>query len=329
MGSLIERLRRLRQEVLGLNRRNQEFLAALNAPRLIGLVDHKEHTKQVLRQHGLPVPETFGQYSRQRELGLLAREVERHAEFVLKPARGAGGEGVVVIAGRAAGRLVKASGTSLRPADLVAHAADIIAGAFSLSQARDEALLERRLTPEPTLGALSPGGIADIRVLVVRGVPLMAMLRLPTRSSDGRANLHVGGVGVGLDLCGGRAVHAVWRDRSIVLHPDTQQPLAGLHVPVWDEVLALAARSYEAIPLGYCGIDIVIDATLGPAILELNARPGLAIQLANRRGLRPLLDALKGRAVERLTCQDRVALGLDIAQRCGEASGEHTAESTR
>jgi alpha-L-glutamate ligase-like protein len=304
--------------VLGMNRRNQEFMAALNAPRLIGLVDHKGHTKQVLRQLGLPVPETFGCYTRQRELALLAREVERRAEFVLKPARGAGGEGVVVIAGRAAGRLVKASGPSMRPADLVAHAADIIAGAFSLSQARDEALLEHRLTPEPTLGAFSPGGIPDIRVLVVRGVPLMAMLRLPTRSSDGRANLHVGGVGVGLDLCEGRAVHAIWRDRSIVLHPDTQQPLAGVRVPVWDEILALAARSYEAIPLGYFGIDIVIDGTLGPAILELNARPGLAIQLANRRGLRPLLDALKGQAVERLTCHDRVALGLDIVNRCGE-----------
>ena len=319
MDSLIERLRRLRRDVLGLNRRNQEFLAALNPPRLVGLVDHKEHTKQVLRQHGLPVPETFARYTRQRELRLLAREVERHAEFVLKPARGAGGEGVVVIAGRAAGCLVKASGPSLRLADLVAHAADIIAGAFSLSQARDEALLEHRLAPEPALGAFSPGGIPDIRVLVVRGVPLMAMLRLPTRGSDGRANLHVGGVGVGLDLCEGRAVHAIWRDRSIALHPDTQQPLSGLRVPQWDDILAIAARSYEAIPLGYFGIDIVIDAQLGPSILELNARPGLSIQLANRRGLRRLLDELKGRTVEGLTCQDRVAVGLEIVNRTGAA----------
>lgn len=325
MGSLIERLRRLRCETLGLNRRNQEFLAVLNAPRLIGLVDHKGHTKQVLQQHRLPVPETFGRYSRQRELAALAREVERHAEFVLKPARGAGGEGVLVIAGRAAGRLLKASGPSLRLADLVAHAADIIAGAFSLSQARDEALLEHRLTPEPTLAAFSPGGIPDIRVLVVRGVPLMAMLRLPTRASDGRANLHVGGIGVGLDLRAGRAVHAIWRDRSIARHPDTAQPLAGMRVPAWEEILALAARSYEAIPLGYFGIDIVIDGTLGPAILELNARPGLGIQLANRGGLRPLLDALHGREAQRLTWRERVALGLEVVEHSrssSEAVGE-------
>lgn len=315
MDSLIERLRRLRREVLGLNRRNQEFLAPLNPPRLIGLVDHKVHTKEVLRRHGLPVPDTFGCYTHQRELGLLAREAERRAEFVLKPARGAGGEGVVVIAGRADGRLVKASGSSLRLMDLVAHAADIIAGAFSLSQARDEAILEYRLAPEPALGAFSPGGIPDIRILVVRGVPVMAMLRLPTRISDGRANLHVGGVGVGLDLHSGRAVHAIWRDRPIVVHPDTQQPFSGLRVPAWDEILLFAAQSYDAIPLGYFGIDIVIDVKLGPSILELNARPGLSIQLATRRGLRRILQELKARDTEKLAAKDRVKVGLEVAMR--------------
>jgi alpha-L-glutamate ligase-like protein len=315
MGSLIERVRRLRQEALGLNRRNQEFLAALNPPPLVGLVDHKVRTKEVLRQHGLPVPDTFGCYGRQRELGLLADEAERRAEFVLKPARGAGGDGVVVIAGRRDGRLIKASGLSLRMADLVAHAADIIAGAFSLSQARDEAVLEYRLAPEPVLAGFSSGGIADVRVVVVRGVPVMAMLRLPTRSSDGRANLHVGGVGVGLDVRTGRAVRAICRDRPIVLHPDTRQPLSGLQVPYWDEILLFAARSYDAIPLGYFGIDIVIDASLGPSILELNARPGLSIQLATGHGLRPILEELNRRAPEQLAPRERVALGVEVVSR--------------
>jgi alpha-L-glutamate ligase-like protein len=318
MGSVIEQVRRLRQEALGLNRRNQEFLAALNPPRLVGLVDHKVRTKEVLRRHGLPVPDTFGCYARQRELGLLAREAERRAEFVLKPARGAGGDGVVVIAGRQNGRLIKASGLSLRLADLVAHAADIIAGAFSLSQARDEAVLEYRLAPEPVLAGFSSGGIPDVRVVVVRGVPVMAMLRLPTRSSDGRANLHVGGVGVGLDLQSGRAVHAICRDRPIVLHPDTHRPLSGLRVPYWEEILLFAARSYDAIPLGYFGIDIVIDASLGPSILELNARPGLSIQLATGRGLRRILEELSRRAPEKLGPRERVALGLEVVNRAGE-----------
>jgi alpha-L-glutamate ligase-like protein len=318
MGSLIERLRRVRREALGLNRRNQEFLLRLNPPRLVGLVDHKVQTKEVLGRHGLPVPCTFACYTRQRQLPALARDAEARSAFVLKPARGAGGEGVVVIAGRHAGHFVKASGSRLAMSDLLAHAADIIAGAFSLSQARDEAVTEYRLTPEPVLAAYSPGGIPDVRVVVVRGVPIMAMLRLPTRASDGRANLHVGGVGVGLDLGSGRAVHAIWRDRAIATHPDTHQPLSALQVPDWNEILSLAARCYEAVPLGYFGADIVIDVTLGPVILELNARPGLSIQLANHRGLRRVLDELMRRAVDNLTDQARVALGLELAARVGD-----------
>jgi alpha-L-glutamate ligase-like protein len=315
MGSLIARLRRVRREALGLNRRNQDLLLRLNPPRLVALVDHKEQTKAVLARHGLPVPETFGRYVRQRELGSLAREAEERVEFVLKPARGAGGEGVVVVTGRRGDRLVKSSGAVLKLNDLLAHAADIIAGAFSLSQARDEALLEYRLTSEPSLAAYSPGGVPDVRVVLAWGVPVMAMLRLPTRASDGRANLHVGGVGVGIELASGRAIHAICRDRPIVLHPDTQEPLSAIRIPQWDDILQLSARSYAAVPLGYMGIDIVVDVRHGPVILELNARPGLSIQLANRRGLRPVIDALGQQRLDELTAAQRVALGLEIAAR--------------
>ncbi len=37
------------------------------------------------------------------------------------------------------------------------------------------------------------------------------------------------------------------------------------------------------------GADIVIDRNRGPMLLELNARPGLAIQVANQCGLRERL----------------------------------------
>ena len=84
-------------------------------------------------------------------------------------------------------------------------------------------------------------------------------------------------------------------------------------MPGWEHVLQLAAQSYDAIPLGYFGIDLVIDAALGPTILELNARPGLSIQLANRCGLRRLLAALDRHAVAGRTAADRVTLGLEIA----------------
>jgi len=316
----LERLGWLRRNVLGLNRRNQDLVLRHNSPRLIGLVDHKARTKEVLARHGITVPATYARCARTRELMSLDAEIARYAEFVLKPARGAGGEGVLVIAGRDGDRLVKVSGTKLTRRDLLAHAADILGGAFSLSQARDEVLVEQRLRTDAALAPYSPSGVADLRVLLAWGVPLLTMLRLPTHTSEGRANLHMGGIGVGLDLATGVPRYAVCRDRPIELHPDTRRPLCDVRIPDWRGVLLLAARSFDAVPLGYLGVDIVIDARLGPVILELNARPGLSIQLANRRGLRPLLAALARElpAGESLEAEKRVEMGVALSESCEE-----------
>ncbi|MCK6555585.1 alpha-L-glutamate ligase-like protein [Candidatus Binatia bacterium] len=313
MVGLYRRVRRLRREVLGINRRNGEVLLRVNPQRLVALVDDKARTKAVLVEHGIPVPVTFGAYTSTRQLGDLLDEAMRRQEFVLKPARGAGGEGILVVVGRRAERFLTAGGAQVSAADLLSRAADILAGAFAMSQARDQVILEERLVPERTLAAYTPGGVADVRVVVFHGVPIMAMARLPTRQSAGRANLHVGGIGVGLELATGRAVHAIRWGKEIARHPDTGQELAGLRIPAWSEVVRIAAASHDAVPLGYFGIDIVIDARRGPVVLELNARPGLAIQLATGCGLRPLLTAVEARHD---ACHDvaaRISLGLGLA----------------
>ena len=313
MAGLWPRLRHLRREVLGLNRRNGEFLLRVNPPRLVALVDNKVCTKAVLIEHGIAVPATYGVYTATRQLGGLLDDVARRPEFVVKPARGAGGEGILVVVGRSADRFVTAGGTALTSADLLSRAADILAGAFAVSQTRDDVVIEERLVPDRTLAAYTPGGVADIRVVVFRGVPVMAMARLPTRQSEGRANLHVGGIGVGLDLATGRATHAVRWDKPLAQHPDTGANLATLQVPAWPEIVRIAAASYDAVPLGYCGIDIVVDARRGPVVLELNARPGLAIQLATRRGLRPILAAVERRYSACPDVEARIALGMSLA----------------
>ncbi len=76
-------------------------------------------------------------------------------------------------------------------------------------------------------------------------------------------------------------------------HPDTGGLIAGLEIPHWDQILALTARCHDLVGLGYIGVDIVLDRTLGPLMLEINARPGLSIQLANRQGLLPRLRSLE------------------------------------
>jgi alpha-L-glutamate ligase-like protein len=143
---------------------------------------------------------------------------------------------------------------------------------------------------DPVFERVSHEGVPDIRVIVYRGVPVMSMVRLPTRMSDGKANLHQGAVGAGVDIATGRTLAGVLGNDVINEHPDTGQPIRGLEVPQWDVILEAAARSADITGLGYLGVDMVLDRELGPLMLELNARPGLNIQLANRCGLRPRLS---------------------------------------
>jgi alpha-L-glutamate ligase-like protein len=286
---VIAALRRLRREVLGINLRNHAYLFAWNARERHRLVDDKRATKQLLAAHGVPTPALLAACDVQWRVQELGGWLATREDFVLKPARGTGGSGIVVVSARDGDAFVKPSGARLARRDLEAHACDVIAGAFSTGSRSDVLLVEERVVAEAGLAALAFRGVPDIRVLVFRGVPVLAMLRLPTRRSDGRANLHLGGIGVGVELDSGTTTFAVCGRRTLTVHPDLATPLAGVTVPGWRDVLTLAVRAADAVGLGFVGVDVVVDARHGPLVLELNARPGLTIQLANRRGLRPLL----------------------------------------
>src|SRR5205814_705639 len=144
----------------------------------------------------------------------------------------------------------------------------------------------------PALAPISIHGIPDVRIVLYRGVPAMAMLRLPTRESNGRANLHQGGLGVGIDLQTGETHNAVQANRRVLRHPDTGESLRGRCVPSWNAMLAMSRCVAEAVGLGYLGVDIVLDPGRGPLLLEANARPVLAIQHSNGMGLLPRLKAI-------------------------------------
>jgi len=105
-------------------------------------------------------------------------------------------------------------------------------------------------------------------------------------------------VGVGLALEDGRCLNAVQFSEKILLHPDTGRPLKDVRIADWRQMLILAARCYEMTGLGYIGTDLVVDSERGPQLLELNARPGLAIQIANGLGLLPRLRHVEGLSVK-------------------------------
>lgn len=281
---LLSRFRRL-SNVLGMNRRNAEYIMRWNPRASFPLVDDKIITKQLAKKHEIPTPPVFNIIEHPVRTADMRGILEEHREFVVKPARGAGGSGIIVVTERKGESFVKSSGAGLTLDDLVHHISDILSGIHSLSGLPDRAIIEGLIHPDATFEAVSYRGVPDIRIIVFRGVPVMAMVRLPTRSSDGKANLHRGAIGVGIDIATGTTLFGVHRSRIITHHPDTRKAVNGIVIPKWNAMLMIAARSFEMTGMGYLGVDLVIDEVLGPLLLELNARPGLAIQLANQEGL--------------------------------------------
>ncbi|MFQ6005435.1 MAG: alpha-L-glutamate ligase-like protein [Woeseia sp.] len=274
--------------VLGLNQRNAEFIMRLNPRRLYPRVDDKVLTKQLALEAGMAVPELYGLIRSQSDTRKLPDIVAERQSFVIKPARGSGGDGILVIAGqsyRKRGSYRMINGLLLTESELRHHVSNIVSGQYSLSGNPDTALIEYCVKFDPLFTEVSYQGVPDIRVIVYRGYPIMAMVRLPTRTSDGKANLHQGAVGAGVDLSSGETLTGVLGNDVVDEHPDTGALIAGLYIPHWDFILQSAARGLEVTGLGYLGVDIVIDRDRGPLILEMNARPGLNIQIANCAGL--------------------------------------------
>ena len=291
MLGLAQRLRE--RGVLGINGRNALYTLMYNPRHLYPLVDDKLRTKRLADEAGIAVPRLYGVVEIEHQVQELAELLRPHQEFVVKPAAGSGGDGIVVVNGRSKGLYRKISGQLMDQAELGHHVSNILSGMFSLGGHPDKALVEYRVRFDPVFEAISFQGVPDVRIIVFRGIPVMSMVRLPTRMSDGKANLHQGAIGAGIDLASGRTLTAVWHNEIVDEHPDTGNPVTGVAIPHWGRLLELAARCYELTGLGYIGVDLVLDRDLGPLILELNARPGLNIQIANRGGLLDRLHAVE------------------------------------
>ncbi|MCG7201585.1 alpha-L-glutamate ligase-like protein [Marinobacter pelagius] len=285
------RLKRL--GMLNMNRRNVDYIARYNDRSSYPLVDNKLKTKLAVAEYGVKTPRLLQIVREQHEISHFREMAEDLEGFAIKPAKGSGGKGITVITGRDGEEYIKASGARVDAPYLERHLTNILAGLYSLAGTPDVAIVENLVQSDPNLARYSHQGVPDIRIVVFQGYPVMAMLRLATTASDGKANLHQGAVGVGLDIGSGRSLNAVQFNRPITLHPDTGLALENIEISAWDEMLEMASRCYEATGLGYMGVDLVVDAEEGPLLLELNARPGLAIQMANGCGLLPRLRAIE------------------------------------
>ncbi len=300
-------IRRLRElGILGMNARNINYIARYNQRKLYPLVDDKLKTKKLAQNYGIPAPKLHFVIREQHRLRTIEQRLHNLSGFAIKPAKGSGGKGILVIVAREDGKFITTSGASLGIDHIKRHISNILAGLYSLAGTPDVAIIEELIEFSNLFRNYSYQGVPDIRVVVFQGYPVMAMLRLATRASNGKANLHQGAVGVGLDICSGTSLKAVQFSVPMFVHPDTGSTLEHISIPRWDEILMLAARCYDMTGLGYIGADIVLDGAGNPLLLELNARPGLAIQSANGHGLLPRLHNIEGLKRRHESAQARI-----------------------
>lgn len=309
-----------------MNARNLDYIRPYNRKKAKRLADDKILSKRMLRKNGIPVPRLLAKIKSVEELEDFDW-TSLPSSFALKPNRGYGGGGILVVYGRKKPTRkqilaleegetlepvwVKSDGKKITVDDLKNHILNILDGAYSLANMPDIAFFEERLTLLKLFKPFAYKGIPDIRVIVFNKIPVMAMLRLPTKESGGKANLQQGGIGVGIDLATGVTTTAVLGKGNIIDYvPGTRMLLSGIRIPYWKDILTLAVKAQEVSGMGYLGADVAIDRERGPVFLEINARPGLAIQIANLDGLKSRLERIKGLKIK--TAARGVRVGRDL-----------------
>lgn len=304
--------------ILGINNRVGKYILRHNKRADYPLVDNKVLTAQRAEAWGIAMPQNYMIVENYGSLKNLHLRLQDYSSFVIKPSKGSQGNGIIVfkeiIKEEVNGEtriLCRRSNDKLMEIDEVKHhISGILSGLYSLSGHSDTAIIQAKIDKHPIFDKYSFGGIPDIRVIVFEGFPVMSMVRLPTRSSDGKANLHQGAIGAGINLRDGSTNNAVIKNQVIDTHPDTGHNIFGLKLPHWPEVLELAARCHDMVGLGYLGADIVLTPDQGPILLELNARPGLAIQIANLAGLVPRLEKIRNEAPRNLMAKERAEYAM-------------------
>lgn len=301
-------------DLLGINARAADYLR-LNFKGPRRRADDKLSTKRMLRLGQIPHPRLLKK--------LVSREdvfrfdwTKLESGFAIKPAQGLGGRGVMVVRKKLKDKekwpLVGDGLVGVE--DFRLHASDIIEGRYSRNSLSDVAMVEERVKIHPKFRKLAVEGTPDVRVIVYNNVPVMAMLRLPTEESGGKANLHQGAIGLGIDIATGITTHGVYKDEPIRYLPDTNKKVNGIAIPFWNDILKLAVQTQIISKLNYLSVDFLLDSEKGPLVLELNDQPGLSIQIANRIGLKRRLEQVEGLEVESEEKGVRIAKTLFASQ---------------
>jgi alpha-L-glutamate ligase-like protein len=296
-------------DVLTMTVRNREFVGKYNAPGLLALLT-KDAVKGLLLPLGVPMAATYLILRERSDLGKFTDWMNEHETFALKPSSSYGGEGILLVKGKKGDQYQTSMGL-MSASQIETLAFQILEGQFHGGQ-RDTAVVEELLTQDDSLHDIVPMGLADIRVISFLGYPVMAMMRIPTVASGGKANIHLGAVAAGIRISTGVIFHSVWAGLPSPEHPDTEAPLLGRQIPRWDEILEVASEAQRLAGIGYAGVDIALDSKRGPVVMEVNRRPGLEIQNANAAGLLRRLRIIERLPPHDLPVEERIRIVQEL-----------------
>lgn len=272
--------------VLGINARNLLYISRYNSKANKSFADDKMFTKNYLQSRGLGAAKVYTVIKNNNELKHFNPK-SLPDNFVIKPNHGYGGEGIMVFVEKKGDNFIDISGQEQSWQHISRHISSILDGEYAISGLYDQAIIEERLIAHDFFKPYVKQGLPDIRIIVFNYIPVLAMLRLPTTESEGKANLHLGAVGVGIDIASGSATYAVCRNKFIRTLPNGEK-LSDLEIPEWDKILLAASNAQKVSQIGFLAVDIALT-TNGIKILELNARAGLSIQIASQVPLRSRL----------------------------------------
>lgn len=282
------------RDILGMNAR-QQYYTSLNSATAKSYCSSKYATKVLLENKGIPTARIYGVLTNSEDINEFNWQ-ELTENFVIKPTNGNAGKGVLIIRKQHADQThwTDTIGKQWSLDEIKLHCYDILEGQYSTYGTNHHVIVEERVPIHPSFIKYAYKGTPDIRVIVFNQVPVMAMLRLPTPQSEGRANLHQGAIAAGIDMSTGITTYAITGDgKPLATLPDTKKKLRGIKIPNWKALLEIAVKAGNAAGLAFCGVDLFMHEEKGPLVVELNANPGLSIQLANRAGLRRRLERVE------------------------------------
>lgn len=310
--------------ILWQNARNLKYIWEFNDDLAKKLADSKLKTKEFLSNKWVKVSENLAIIKSHSELDNFDIQ-SLPLPFVVKPNAGYGGKWIIVFEKKdAEGNFISNDHQIYSSVQLISHIRDILDGFYSLSGNRDKVIFERKLILDHSIELLGKYGLPDIRVIVFNSVPVIAMLRVPTANSKGKANLHGWACGLWIDIWSWKITYITQFKKMIKSIPWIGD-VRWVEIPHWEEILKLAVKVQQVTNVWYVWCDIVLDDTFGPLLLEMNVRPGLEVQVANKV---PLLERLKKvqnikvNSVEKWVRLARDLFGWDIEEKIKNISGK-------